>query len=58
MQTERQRTRTLIALLNSWLQNYPQTNEGWGSQDSCVDENIQREIRVPVSVLGIGVLTC
>ena len=35
---------------------YPDTNEGWGIKILGVDENIQREIRVPVSVLGIGVL--
>ena len=34
---------------------YPADESGLGDQDSCVDENIQREIRVPVSVLGIGV---
>jgi predicted permease len=35
---------------------YPQTNEGWGIRVLGIDENVQREIRVPVSVLAIGVL--
>ncbi len=51
---------TAIADLNriaeELAKTYPQTNEGWSVKLLDVDENIQREIRVPVSVLGIGVL--
>ena len=35
---------------------YPATNQGWGNKIVSVDDNIQREIRVPVSVLGVGVI--
>jgi predicted permease len=49
-------TADLSGIAQQLARTYPQTNEGWGIKLQGVDENIQREIRAPVSVLGIGVL--
>jgi len=49
-------TDDLNRIAEQLARTYPQTNEGWGIKVLGIDENIQREIRVPVSVLAIGVL--
>jgi putative ABC transport system permease protein len=49
-------TADLTNIAKQLARTYPQTNEGWGIKLLGIDENIQREIRVPVSVLAIGVL--
>jgi putative ABC transport system permease protein len=49
-------TTDLTGIAKQLARTYPQTNEGWGIKLLGVDENIRREIRVPVSVLAIGVL--
>lgn len=49
-------TEDLKRIAEQLARTYPQTNEGWGIKVLGIDENVQREIRVPVSVLAIGVL--
>jgi putative ABC transport system permease protein len=49
-------TEDLKRIAEQLAKTYPQTNQGWGIKVLGIDENIQREIRVPVSVLAIGVL--
>lgn len=49
-------TEDLKRIAEQLARTYPQTNEGWGIKVLGIDENAQREIRVPVSVLAIGVL--
>jgi predicted permease len=44
-------------IMDQLAHTYPATNEGWGVKILDVDENVQREIRVPLSVLGVGVVT-
>jgi putative ABC transport system permease protein len=49
-------TEDLNRIAEHLARTYPQTNEGWGIKVLGIDENVQREIRIPVSVLAIGVL--
>src|SRR5262245_36618551 len=49
-------TEDLNRVAEQLARTYPQTNEGWGIKVLGIDENVQREIRVPISVLAIGVL--
>jgi putative ABC transport system permease protein len=49
-------TEDLNRIAEQLARTYPQTNQGWGIKVQGIDENIQREIRTPVSVLAIGVL--
>ncbi|HSE39143.1 MAG TPA: ADOP family duplicated permease [Acidobacteriota bacterium] len=49
-------TADLNRIAEELARTYPQSNEGWGIKILGVDENIQREIRIPISVLSIGAL--
>ena len=46
----------LSQIATQLAKTYPSTNEGWGVKLLAADENIKREVRVPVSVLGIAVV--
>jgi putative ABC transport system permease protein len=46
----------LARIMEQLARTYPVTNEGWGVKILDVDENVHREIRVPLSVLSVGVI--